>query len=234
MVALGPQQTSVVLPMIPSPRKNNTMDAPSPRRRAYSAYDTNVSKPVKTFGTKSPRAADIYIKDTQEQKTPEQIIADIQIGKQLAQFAGDDTLVLPWISLEREANQLTSVFEEAAAPDRLANLPQMQSDTRSYTTEDLWEGFGDLERRRKQQESILCQRISASPTSTKDDQDLSAVLLKSKENDILRRFKVSQPREKEALLWKLAETSEAPTRHFNRRTLITSHHALSDESPFSY
>ncbi|EGZ30031.1 hypothetical protein PHYSODRAFT_323484 [Phytophthora sojae] len=138
VVALGPQQTSVVLPMIPSPRKNNTMDAPSPRRRAYSAYDTNVSKPVKTFGTKSPRAADIYIKDTQEQKTPEQIIADIQIGKQLAQFAGDDTLVLPWISLEREANQLTSVFEEAAAPDRLANLPQMQSDTRSYTTEDLF------------------------------------------------------------------------------------------------
>ncbi|KAE8997571.1 hypothetical protein PF005_g16285 [Phytophthora fragariae] len=229
VVALGPQQTTnFVLPMIPSPRKSKTMDAPSYRRRANSSYDAIASKSEKTFEVKSPRAADIYIKDTQERKTPEQIIADIQIGKQLAQYAGDDTPVQPWISLEREANRLINLFEQAVARTPLANLYRVQMDTEAYTTDNLSQRFGDLERRRKQLENKLCQQVSSSPRSAKNDLDM-LVLRSPKEHDMLNKFNASHPQEKEALLWQFAESSQASTVRCDQTIPLIRKLAITDE-----
>ncbi|KAJ8564135.1 hypothetical protein ON010_g7210 [Phytophthora cinnamomi] len=222
VAALGPPQpTSVVLPMIPSPRKSGTNNSLSPRRRANSAYDAVSSKQIKTLVAKSPRATDIYFKDTHERKTPEQIFAEIQIGKQLAQFVGDDTFVQPWVILEREANRLINLFERAPEPTSLENL---QRDADYYTADNLLGSFADLERRRKRQEIKLCQLVSSSPRT--NDHELFTEIRQSKDHDVFKRFNASPSQEKEAILSRLANDSIGRTVPLIRQLAITDEETL--------
>jgi hypothetical protein len=191
----------VQLPMIPSPRKNSVETAVSPRRRDGRLYDARLAHDAVM---KSPRARDIWIQDIQELKTPEQICAGIQIGKQLAQFAGDEKFLQPWVLLEKEANRLLTVLE------RTAQLTRGQTD-QEHTDEDaVLESFAALERRRKRQVEMISQQMSPSrePRSPTTDPTGSPFLQDAKGQGLLRRFQTSQNGEKETLLWKLAECSQ--------------------------
>ncbi|GMF13827.1 unnamed protein product [Phytophthora lilii] len=212
VAALGPG-TETKLPILPSPRKYPANDVISPRRGSDNLFDTTMSRATKENMMKSPRTADIFIEDSQEVKTPEQICADIQIGAQLARFAGDQELVQSWISLGLESKHLSNLLQRSAHPD-----------IRDCSRGTLLTRFAEIEHERIQQEGILCQHMSSS--ARRNNETSSAAIQGAQTHNVLTRIKTSQGQERETILWNLAEYSQTLSGRRNGLPMMSDGEAL--------
>lgn len=216
VMMLGTQKdTNVLLPMIPSPRKSPVKGAASPRRRLY---DTTSFKTTQEIGMKPPRATEIWVQDSHELKTPEQICAGIQLGKQLAQFTGHEKLVQPWVSLGQEANRLINVL------GRSAHLSRAQPGTETTSRGNVLECFADLENRRRRQEEILSLLMSSSSRPEYDQNSLREL----KTPNVVKRFQISAWQERETLPWQLAHRSQKLVESGERRSRQTCQLEITD------
>ncbi|GMF48572.1 unnamed protein product [Phytophthora fragariaefolia] len=136
-------------------------------------------------------------------------MADIQIGKHLAQFAGHEELAQPWVSLEREVCRLINQFEPGVplGTESSVNLSGAQANTNQYATNRILDSFADLERRRKQQEKLLCQHMNPSHGPNRNGGNSLKEIRSFDGNEILVRFNASRYQERTMLLWSLVEHS---------------------------